>query len=228
MANMRKCIGSAKFGIEAHEAPIGDFPAQPSQKDGLGRMCKTHWNQYTSALRKAALARKASEAVPAEPEPVEAPEPIRTRAKRQRKTATPEAGSQGDAGWDARNQLTLGPRAPTRGPSPFGRAGGQHLGHRPTPAPCGARGPTWPRLAAAAGSGISRETRPRAHIWEARSSRSAEPACGDPRSPSPAPFVELHDRQSTAQLPMSNGAPPAASATTWSTVRSAAGWAPRW
>ena len=55
MADMRKCIGWAKFGIEAHEAPVGDFPAQPSQKDGLGRMCKPHWNQYTSALRKAAL-----------------------------------------------------------------------------------------------------------------------------------------------------------------------------
>ncbi len=59
MAKMRRCIGSAKFGIEAHEAPPADFPVQPSQKDGLGRMCKPHWNQYTSALRKAALARKA-------------------------------------------------------------------------------------------------------------------------------------------------------------------------
>ena len=61
MADTRKCIGSAKFGIEAHEAPVGDFPTQPSQKDGLGRMCKTHWNQYTTALRKAALARKTGE-----------------------------------------------------------------------------------------------------------------------------------------------------------------------
>ena len=58
VADMRTCIGSAKFGIEAHEAPIGDFPAQPSQKDGLGRMCNPHWNQYTKELRKAALARK--------------------------------------------------------------------------------------------------------------------------------------------------------------------------
>ena len=58
----RRCIGSTKFGIEAHEAPVADFPVQPSQKDGLGRMCKTHWSQYTSALRKAALARKATEA----------------------------------------------------------------------------------------------------------------------------------------------------------------------
>ena len=75
MADMRKCIGSAKFGIEAHEAPVGDFPTQPSQKDGLGRMCKPHWNEYTSALRKAALARKAAdvglatEVAPTEPEP---------------------------------------------------------------------------------------------------------------------------------------------------------------
>ena len=66
MADLRRCIGSAKFGIEAHEAPIGDFPAQPSQKDGLGRMCKPHWNQYTKELRKAALARKADGAVAAE------------------------------------------------------------------------------------------------------------------------------------------------------------------
>jgi len=104
MADMRRCIGSAKFGIEAHEAPADDFPAQPSQKDGLGRMCKPHWNQYTSALRRAALARKAaegkvsSEVAPTEPEPVEAPEPIRTRAKRGSKAVAPAAGSQGDAG----------------------------------------------------------------------------------------------------------------------------------
>jgi hypothetical protein len=104
MADMRKCIGSAKFGIEAHQALADEFPAQPSQKDGLGRMCKPHWNQYTSALRKAALARKAAdgdvavEVVPTEAEPDPTPEPIRTRAPRGRKTVMPEAGSQGDAG----------------------------------------------------------------------------------------------------------------------------------
>ena len=53
-------------------------------------MCKPHWNAYTTALRKAALARKATEAAPVEPEPV--------RAKRGRKAAVPEAGAQGDAG----------------------------------------------------------------------------------------------------------------------------------
>ena len=104
MADMRTCIGSARFGIEAHEAPATDFPVQPSQRDGLGRMCKPHWNQYTNALRKAALARKVAEGevstavAPAEPEPVGAAEPIRTRGKRGRTAAVPEGGSQGDAG----------------------------------------------------------------------------------------------------------------------------------
>ena len=104
MAELRRCIGSARFGIEAHEAPVEEFPRQPSQKDGLGRMCKTHWNQYTTALRKAALARKAAEdgvateVVPTEPEPDAKPEPIRTRVKRGRQEAVPEPGSQGDAG----------------------------------------------------------------------------------------------------------------------------------
>lgn len=89
MADMRRCIGSERFGIEAHEAPVTEFPAQPSQKDGLGRMCKTHWNAYTSALRKASLARKAAEGeTPVEPEPVAEAEP--TKAKGGRKAAVPE------------------------------------------------------------------------------------------------------------------------------------------
>jgi len=85
-------------------------------------MCKPHWNQYTTALRKATLARKAAEAevatevATAEPEPAAAatpkevggrkvkqartpkPEPIRARVPRGRKSLVPEAGSQGDAG----------------------------------------------------------------------------------------------------------------------------------
>jgi len=60
MAEMRRCIGSARFGIEAHDAPIEDFPKQPSQMDGLGRMCKTHWNQYTAGLARDAKAKKAA------------------------------------------------------------------------------------------------------------------------------------------------------------------------
>jgi hypothetical protein len=58
---MRRCVGSTRFGIEAHEAPENDFPTQPSAKDGLGRMCHAHWRQYTNALRKAAVARKTAE-----------------------------------------------------------------------------------------------------------------------------------------------------------------------
>jgi hypothetical protein len=87
MTDMRKCIGSAKFGIEAHEAPATEFPAQPSQKDGLGRMCKTHWNAYTNALRKASLARKAAEA-PAEHEPVAEAEPAKPKRGRKEVVAT--------------------------------------------------------------------------------------------------------------------------------------------
>ena len=111
MADTRKCIGSARFGIAAHDAPVADFPVQPSQKDGLGRMCKPHWNQYTTALRKAALARKAAdggaatEVAPTESEPAAVaarkgvggrrakearaakPEPIRTRVPRGRRQA---------------------------------------------------------------------------------------------------------------------------------------------
>jgi len=37
---LRRCIGSTRFGIEPHEAPIENFPKQPSQKDGIGRMCQ--------------------------------------------------------------------------------------------------------------------------------------------------------------------------------------------
>ncbi len=61
MADLRRCIGSAKFGIEAHDAPVEDFPVQPSQKDGLGRLCKPHWTAYTRALRAASVARKAAD-----------------------------------------------------------------------------------------------------------------------------------------------------------------------
>ena len=59
---LRRCIGSTRFGIELHDAPSEEFPKQPSQKDGLGRMCKVHWNQYTAGLARDAKARKAAEA----------------------------------------------------------------------------------------------------------------------------------------------------------------------
>jgi hypothetical protein len=82
MSDLRRCIGSTKFGIEAHDAPVTDFPVQPSQKDGLGRMCKPHWNQYTTALRKAALARKAAEAQVAPPPEVAEAKPAVSASKR--------------------------------------------------------------------------------------------------------------------------------------------------
>src|SRR5687767_13276818 len=96
-AGMRRCIGSATFGIEAHEAPVDDFPVQPSQRDGLGRMCKPHWRQYTNALRKAAVSRKAAETATdaaTEPEPV--PEPVA-----EAEAPTPRKGRRLKAGAEA-------------------------------------------------------------------------------------------------------------------------------
>jgi hypothetical protein len=79
MADLRTCIGSTRFGIEAHEAPVEDFPVQPSQKDGLGRMCKVHWNQYTAGLAGDAKARKEASADATASEPV-VMKPRRTKA----------------------------------------------------------------------------------------------------------------------------------------------------
>jgi hypothetical protein len=80
---LRRCIGSARFGIEPHDAPAGDFPKQPSQKDGLGRMCASHWNAYTAGLARDAKARKvaAAEAI-AEAEPTPAPTKRERKPKR--------------------------------------------------------------------------------------------------------------------------------------------------
>ena len=114
MTDMRKCIGSAKFGIEAHEAPAADFPVQPSQKDGLGRMCKPHWNQYTNALRKAALARKAAEGEAAEPEPVAS----RSEA-RQARTQGRHAGGRRAGRRRIARPPPVDPRAPGANPGPF-------------------------------------------------------------------------------------------------------------
>jgi hypothetical protein len=53
---LRRCTGSARFGIEPHEAPTAEFPKQPSRKDGLGTMCTEHWRAYVKGLREARVA----------------------------------------------------------------------------------------------------------------------------------------------------------------------------
>lgn len=113
MAELRTCIGSARFGIQAHEAPLGDFPNQPSQKDSLGRMCKLHWSEYTTALRKAANTGKANAAATTSvvnstvaatgsivPEEARAakPEPIRTKAPRAARKAKEPIAENAEAG----------------------------------------------------------------------------------------------------------------------------------
>lgn len=93
---LRRCIGSARYGIAPHEAPIEDFPRQPSQRDGLGRMCKVHWNAYTAGLARNAKARKAAAEQAQEPVRERASEPAPRR--RRELVPTPEPGAQGDAG----------------------------------------------------------------------------------------------------------------------------------
>jgi hypothetical protein len=68
LSEMRRCTGAARFGIEPHEAPLGDFPVQPKSRDGYGPMCKPHWTEYTRALRKARQA-AASDAAAEERKP---------------------------------------------------------------------------------------------------------------------------------------------------------------
>ena len=99
MAELRKCIGSARFGIEPHEASVVDFPVQPSQRDGLGRMCKPHWNQYTAGLARDAKARKAADDVAATGEgSALAPEPTETKTPRSKQTAPAPLAETAEAG----------------------------------------------------------------------------------------------------------------------------------
>jgi hypothetical protein len=95
-AEKRNCIGSKRFGIEPHDAPVADFPKQPSQKDGLGRMCNTHWNQYTAGLARDAKARKAAEAPGTDKAAAEeaAPQdpPADAKSTRKRGRANPDEG----------------------------------------------------------------------------------------------------------------------------------------
>jgi len=110
---MRRCIGSARFGIEAHEAPISDFPAQPSQKDGLGRMCHSHWTQYMRALRTASRAAKGEKA-PADAAPAKAkPARLKPETKGEKAMRVPIVRS----GSDAEAQATLRERVRAAGGS---------------------------------------------------------------------------------------------------------------
>jgi len=105
MADLRRCIGSARFGIEAHDAPVADFPRQPSQQDGLGRMCTTHWNQYTAGLARDAKTRKAAATAGDPPAAdvspngtTEAPTEPTPKPARRVKSSTVVPAAQGDVG----------------------------------------------------------------------------------------------------------------------------------
>jgi hypothetical protein len=91
MAEMRRCIGSERFGIAAHDAPIEAFPKQPSQGDGLGRMCAEHWRTYTAGLARDAKVRKAAATTE---EGVTEAEETRPTPKRRRPKPAPVADSE--------------------------------------------------------------------------------------------------------------------------------------
>ena len=221
MVDMRKCIGSAKFGIEAHEAPVDDFPAQPSQKDGLGRMCKPHWKQYTSALRKAALARKAAEgdgateAAAAETASAHAAPAGVGRPRRPSRPSPSPIGPGPRAALASRPRLAVrratpdSRSAPTRLSDPGRKPGvlscggvsGHAPAHRGTWANGGAHGPTWAGPGSATSDIFAKLGRVHT-VAKAQSAFSRGPIWATPpRSASTdAPFVELHDRHSTAVL----------------------------
>ena len=191
---LRRCIGSAKFGIEAHEAPADEFPAQPSQKDGLGRMCKPHWNQYTNALRKAALARKAAEGEAAEPEPVAEP----SQEARQAHAQADHAGG----GLAGRRRID---RPPSQSSGP-GRQPGALLRSVASLATVGliaARGPTW------AHTGEPRR------IPDQRPGRFAKPGRahtvgrrGQPRAPCPMGYPAPRGRSTHPSSSCTSGTAP--------------------
>ncbi len=89
MADLRKCIGSVRFGIEAHDAPAEDFPVQPSGRDGLGRMCKTHWNQYTAGLAREAKARTAADGADVAATPTKKAAALGRRTAKEARAAKP-------------------------------------------------------------------------------------------------------------------------------------------
>ena len=62
---LRRCTGSARFGIEPHEAPVSDFPKQPSPARTAWARCAPSTGGPTSrALREARKAAQADEARP--------------------------------------------------------------------------------------------------------------------------------------------------------------------
>lgn len=95
--------------------PSAVLETRDDEPPWLGRRCKPHWNESTSALRKAALARRAAEgeAAPAEPEP--AAPPIKKRARRAPKPIAPGPGRRATPEGASPANRPSEPRAPTRG-----------------------------------------------------------------------------------------------------------------
>ncbi len=46
---------SRSNSAEPHEVLIGEFPKQPSRKDGLSTTCAEHWRAHAKSLREARM-----------------------------------------------------------------------------------------------------------------------------------------------------------------------------
>ncbi len=140
MAQMRRCIGSAKYGIEGHEAAVDDFPKQPSQKDGLGRMCRPHWNQYTAGLARDRKARQAAEdreeGHPDRPSAAAVPDRVKAKAaaKRAKVVETPAVTERRRKFSERLEKVGPGSEAGQRMLEQAAKARGKRVGEAPTTA----------------------------------------------------------------------------------------------
>jgi hypothetical protein len=90
-SELRRCTGSARFGIEPHEAPISEFPTQPSRKDGLGVMCAVHWKAYLKGLTADRKDREVSPVTDALLAATAEPRPANTKRQRPAPEPKPES-----------------------------------------------------------------------------------------------------------------------------------------
>ncbi len=174
---LRRCIGSAKFGIEAHEAPADRVPG-PAQPEGRPRpdvqapLEPVHERAAQGGPRPEGGRGRGGRAGARRGADQEAHQAHAqgSRAGRPARRATPDR--------TAPASRSSGPGRQARGLLAFGRVVGHGRAHRGTWANVGAHGRTLadPRSA----TGIIRETRPRAHSREARSAGSVRRHMGYP------------------------------------------------
>ena len=196
-------------------APPSSRPS-PARRTASAGCASPTGTQYTNALRKAALARKAAEARGgragarrgADQEAQAKRGPRRSRRRRARR-ATPDSAG--------RHQPTLGPRAPARGPSPFGRVVGHGRAHRATWANVGAHGRTSADPRSATGTEFAKPGR--AHTVARRSQRASASPYGLPRPHGRTPAAGRQERATAHRFTPESSTRPGAAVHTLAVLR---------